>query len=214
MTVSPVSLPLLADGIICLHRKGFRISANLALGIDWDMGLVDEFGRQLDRLADFYLENPEYGPATILDMKLHGVLDEESVPKKSCGTHDCMITFDTDGEAYPCHAFTPLVLSRERISELRGMDLDDPWLYHSGKCHKCAIYRICPTCYGLNFKCRGEISARDTGNYCGFIKAQVAANCRFQGKKLQAVRPTGTGEPTYDDYLTAKAILKIAGPPP
>jgi len=210
MTVSPDSLPLLADGIIFLHKKGFKIGANLALGIHWDLALIGEFNRQLDRLMDFYLANPEYSPATILDMKLYGVLDEEAGPKKFCGTHDHMVTIDTDGEAYPCHTFTPLVLSPEQISELRGLDLDDLDIYHSEKCDKCAVQRVCPTCYGLNFKFRGKLSGRDTENYCSFVKAQVLANCKFQARRLQAVATSETGEISHEDFLTAKSILKIA----
>jgi radical SAM protein with 4Fe4S-binding SPASM domain len=209
MTVSPESLPLLADGVIFLHEHGFRVGANLALGIPWDSRLVEPFAGQLDALAEYYLGHPNITPANILDMKLHGILDERPGPRKFCGTHDHMITIDTDGEAYPCHTFTPLVLTPQQISELRKMDLDDLNLYDSELCSHCSILKICPTCYGLNYKVRGKLSERDTGDYCRFIKTQVRANCRFQASRLQATW-RNDGALGQDDYLTAQAILKIA----
>ena len=69
MTVSKETLPYIAEGVIFLHKVGFKqITCNLAYGIDWrDKENEKKLQDQLNLLIDFYLSNPELKPCSMLD---------------------------------------------------------------------------------------------------------------------------------------------------
>ena len=111
MTVSCQTLSSLAEGIIHLQERGFQLHANLGYGIPWNDSQLEVFARQLRILGEYYLEHPEIPPVSLLDLKLAVVLNENHPVKKYCGTGTHMHIYDVDGALYPCHLFTPLVLS-------------------------------------------------------------------------------------------------------
>ena len=112
MTVSCETLSSLAEGIIHLQERGFKVHANLGYGIPWNDSHREVFSRQLKILGEYYLQHPDIPPVSLLDLKLAVVLNENHPVKKYCGTGTHMRFYDVDGTLYPCHMFTPLVLSR------------------------------------------------------------------------------------------------------
>ena len=64
MTISRETLPTMAEGVIYAHKRGFEVSCNLAYGIDWsDPDNVAILDRELHKLIDFYIANPQITPA-------------------------------------------------------------------------------------------------------------------------------------------------------
>ncbi len=63
MTISRETLPTMAEGVIYAHKRGFEVSCNLAYGIDWsDPDNVAILDRELHKLIDFYIANPQINP--------------------------------------------------------------------------------------------------------------------------------------------------------
>jgi len=71
MTISHATLQDIAEGTIFLHKKGFKVNNNLAYGLDWnDDTCIKTLSEQLEKLSDFYLENPDITPASILSLNI------------------------------------------------------------------------------------------------------------------------------------------------
>jgi radical SAM protein with 4Fe4S-binding SPASM domain len=204
MTLSKESLPSLASDVIYLHKSGFGVSFNPANGVLWNDEDAKIFEIQLDILADYYLNHPKVLPATAFSQNFTVLLDNTRAPiKKYCGTGTYMVTYDVDGTPYPCHMFTPIVLGENRTEDLKRFDFFSENLVDS-RCELCPFLRICPTCYGFNYKFRNNIILRDMG-CCRMFKSQIAATCRFQLNRLAQ-----KGLPSYrEDLLETKALLYI-----
>ena len=203
MTVSRETLASLAGGIIHLQERGFKVHANLGYGIPWDDSQLAVFARQLQILGKYYLERAEAPPVSLFDIKIEIVLNEEHPVRKYCGTGTHMHIYDTDGTRYPCHLFTPLVMSRaqtdsRRLDFSKDEDLVDP------KCWGCCGRDLCPTCYGFNYKTSGDPAIRDPV-LCRMFKVQMLENCRFHAALLRRRK----GRFSREDCKKAKAVLKI-----
>ena len=111
MTISPLTVFNLAEGIEELHNFGFIVNANLALGVDWNQSaLLDTYTTQLKVLADFYLNHPDIVPCSLFKMNLAMISnDNTDVLFKWCGTGVHMVAISPEGNEYPCHAFMPSV---------------------------------------------------------------------------------------------------------
>jgi radical SAM protein with 4Fe4S-binding SPASM domain len=172
MTLSRLTLPMLADGIIFLHRRGFTLTCNHAYGIDWREEDVHMFADQLRKLCDFYLQNPRIEPCSIAAMQLAQM---SSVPpvSKWCGAGTSMTCIDRFGRRYPCHMFlespySTVVGLKERVDDgLKGALLDE-------ECKECTIAPMCPTCYGMNLIETGALQKRDV-MHCKFSKVRARA---------------------------------------
>jgi sulfatase maturation enzyme AslB (radical SAM superfamily) len=102
MTVSNLTLANLAEGTIFLHNKGYDVNNNLAYGVDWtDDSCLKIYSEQLEKLIDFYLENPNITPASILSMNVEWFTKEDRVTQQRyCGAGKQMRCFDTEGKEY------------------------------------------------------------------------------------------------------------------
>ena len=152
MTVSCETLSSLAEGIIHLQERGFKVHANLGYGIPWNDSQIEVFSRQLRILGEYYLGHPQVPPVSLLDLKIASVLNENHPVKKYCGTGTHMQIYDVDGTVYPCHLFTPLVLSCAKAELARKLDFDHNEHLVDPKCWGCCGKDLCPTCYGFNYK--------------------------------------------------------------
>ena len=195
MTISKETLPGLYNGVIYLQKLGFIVSCNLAFGIDWsDSENSVILQNELKKLIDYYLENPEVEPCSILNMGLSnvGIYEEKAI--RYCGAGNEMRAYDIDGTAYPCQFFMPLSVGKEKAraslnivfpkSELPEDELDE-------KCKNCVIRSICPTCYGSNYASTGNIYKRDD-NMCRLTKIIAKANSYFkaeQWRRKQLIMP-------------------------
>ena len=179
ITVSKETLPHLAEGVLDLQRQGAKLDVALAQGIEWTDTDASVFQQQLRQLRDAYLQDEELIPINLLARPLHGIIQGDAVQRKFCGTGTSMITYDLDGKTYPCHMFTPLVLGEEHALEMRQSGIVEDCHIADDFCRECPVINWCPTCYGFNYRLRGDISTRDH-RWCTMIRTQAAVSCEFQ----------------------------------
>jgi len=204
MTISRETLPDLAEGVIYLHSLGFRITNNLAFGIDWsDSDNAKILSCELEKLINYYLENPDIQPCRLMDMKIKYLAFNE---KKWCGVGTDMVMFDWDGASYPCHGFLPISIGKQKA--INACKIDFNLIEHliDPKCKGCLLYSICPTCYGINYDESGDVAIRSS-QLCHFTKIRALACSCLQAKKiLTNSELTSLGG---DDYLIVKSAIQI-----
>ena len=179
MTVSKESLRHLAQGTIALQKQGHKCASSLAQGIPWDESDAAEYERQLQILADYYMEHPDISPSILLTRPLHGIGDSTILQEKYCGSGTHMIAYDVDGQEYPCHLFTPIVHGQEKAQLLKDSALCSQKEIRDERCSTCNFKAWCPTCYGFNYIYRGDVALRDMA-VCKMIKVQARVSCLFQ----------------------------------
>lgn len=206
MTISDKTLPFLAEGIMYLHKSGFKLTGNLAFGIDWSGQLhINEFAKQLKILIEFYLENPQFEPSGPLAMGIELINYENLEPQKWCGVGTHMVAIDVDGNEYPCHMFLPTISG----DVLNGIDWKTPNNFQDDKCADCSISPICATCYGKNLIERGSLSSRDKG-LCNMFKIQALACSYLKANLLiKNLKTPESLEKASELYQQIKAINKI-----
>lgn len=209
MTISQETLPSLAAGVIDMHKKGFIVSCNLAYQIDWTNAQnVELLQRELQKLIDFYLENPEIEPCSMLGMGISNVAICEDQPPRYCGAGKYMCSYDIDGEKYPCQFFMPLSLGQSRAAEGLKVNLPNDYLPKDQldpECQTCVISSVCPNCFGANFATTGNIYKRDK-NMCRLTKIAIQARSYFRAKQWELGQLKETGD---ELQLLLQAIVKI-----
>lgn len=211
MTVTEATLPNLAEGIISLHEMGFEVSANLGYGVKWKEDSPEVLAVQLQRLIEYYLEHPEYKPATILNLAIMDMNPGSPTPKRFCGVGPLMKSYDVDGEVYPCHAFAPLCLGKERAEEAKKLDFSCPLdpANLDEKCRKCPVVGVCPTCYGINFGACGNVY-HIQDDHCRMMKVQFMANAMFKYKLYERGMLQLTDEEEFRLLRNIKAVQELA----
>ncbi|HBE77525.1 MAG TPA: hypothetical protein DDW65_07040 [Firmicutes bacterium] len=185
LTVSKESLPHLAAGIFDSQRKGYRLAASLAQGVDWSDVEAELYLEQLRLLAKAYLDNSRLIPINLLTRGLFGLTNPSRHQRRFCGTGVHMISYDVDGRSYGCHMFSPVVLGQERALELSKVEWTCDTIAVDARCNECCLKDYCPTCMGFNYRYRGDLSKRDF-RWCKMILAEAIASCEFQIKVLAA----------------------------
>ena len=185
MTVSPISINTLADGVIFLHSKGIHnIQVNLAYMVNWrDPKFAKIYQRELRKLGQFYLKHPDLPLDAIYRLPLKLLILPEARQRKFCGCGTEMVAVDIDGREYPCHLFFESVGGKEKSEGWHDIDFSDPKQYISEECSKCLLYPTCPTCYGANYLERGDIGARDM-SLCTLEKIRTLEVARFQYERI------------------------------
>lgn len=164
MTVSPLTIETLADGVIYLHSKGVpQIDVNLAYMVNWDdPKYVAIYYREMMKLADYYKEHPELRQkCALFDKKFSLVNTKDAMTRRWCGVGVESGAYSIDGKEYPCHLFFENVCGKEKSESWRDIDFTNPAEYITGECASCPIYPLCPTCYASNYIERGHIGLRD-----------------------------------------------------
>ena len=179
MTISKETLPSLANGVLSLQRAGGSLDAAVAQGVDWSDDDAAIYREQLGILAREYLNDNRLSPINLLSGGLFGIAREQQFQKKYCGTGTSMKTYDVDGNAYPCHMFSPIVCGETRALNYERSGIDDHCPITDPMCKGCNLLMWCPTCYGINYHYRGDLATRDH-RLCSMIKAQAIASCEFQ----------------------------------
>jgi radical SAM protein with 4Fe4S-binding SPASM domain len=209
MTVSPETLPMLAEGVIFLHNMGFEVSCNLAYGIDWSKESATEaLERELNKLIDYYIENPNITPCSMLGMGIETIAYGAEKLLRYCGCGIDMVAYDVDGKPYPCHLFMPLSAGAEKAekaNELYFYEEEIPLEHIDDKCKDCIVKSICPTCYGSNYITFGDIYKHED-SYCKLTKIIMKARSYFKGKQWE----TGQLKLSKDDeQMLLKSIIMI-----
>lgn len=209
MTISKETLPNLATGVIDMHRKGFLVSCNLAYGFDWsDIDSAEILERELYKLIDFYLLNPEIEPCSMLEMGISGAGAREIEATRYCGAGLTMRAYDVDGVAYPCQFFMPLSVGEEKAAVAQNIVfpkevIDENHLDET--CRKCVIRSICPTCFGSNYAATGDIYSRDD-NMCRLTKITMKARSYFRAKQWELGQLHLT---PGEEQMLLRAIIRI-----
>ena len=197
MVISKETLPMLAEGVLSVQRKGWQIDAALAQGVDWNEKDAEQYRRQLEKLAKVYLKDRDLIPVNLLTRPLVSVSDDPKTVKqeKFCGTGTHMVTYDYDGKAYGCHLFTPVVLG-DRAIEASCIDYSCADVQEDPECATCRLKSICPTCAGFNYRYRDALGRRDH-RWCKMIAEQMRVACAFQIKWLAHQRHMTAEEIAY-----------------
>lgn len=200
MTISQQSLLSLADGVIYLHQKGFGVNCNLAYGLDWsDPKLQVLLENELNKLIDFYLQNPQIEPCRLLSAGIEYLNGQVlNTIRKWCGTGTHMKAYDVSGNAYPCQFFMPLSMGKEKAKTYNELEFleDIPATLFGDKCASCKLTPICPTCLGSNYCETGNLYKKSKG-YCELQKIIHAANAYFKWKQYQAGQLNLNSEEEY-----------------
>lgn len=180
MTVSKETLPIYSQGIIELTKKGYKVPSSLAEGINWDENDAKIYKSELLKIGDFYLKNPIYKPDQPFNLPFDKLLYKSEVPPKNCGVGTNTEIYDTDGKAYPCHLFLPIVHGQEGIDAIIDqIDFTDDASLIDEYCIKCPIAKLCRTCYGYNQLERGSVKARNKTK-CKMLLAELQVISSFQ----------------------------------
>lgn len=210
MTISPLTINLLSEGIIFLSKRGFNISATFAQGMKFEKNLVDVFQQELFKVVDFYLENPEYKICDLLDANILSLgFGYKNRKEKWCGAGKDLVAYDTDGCIYPCQMFTPVSIGEKAtcFKEKNEDFLAKKYGFEDSKCDKCLFLSICPTCYGINFAIRGDISRRDD-ELCEFHKRRFYASAYLKYIKIFRNKKSDK-KLTREEYILLKGIKNV-----
>ena len=210
MTVSKETLPHLAEGVIFLHNRGFRVNCNLAYGPDWSSEEWDNvLQEQLMKLIDYYLENPNIPRCSMLNSELIFVSPNSHMKyTKWCGAGTNMRVYSPDGICYPCHFFEPLAVGEKMAKESLKIDFSQAAQLKDPDCEGCCLLPICPTCYGSNFASTGDVSKKDK-NLCRLTKIMALANSYLQYRLLSEKSDEELGITQSQRKLLTDAIVVI-----
>lgn len=185
MTVSPLTIGQLSNGIIYLHSRGIHnILVNLAYMVDWSKcEFLDQYQSELLKLSEFYKKNPELPKDSIFDLNFILLGENKNIFKKWCGAGTQMKAHDIDGREYPCHLFFESVCGKEKSIKSKDIDFYDPNEYVSNECSECVFLAACPTCYGANYIERNCIANRDM-NLCKLNKIRVFEIAKYEYDRI------------------------------
>lgn len=212
MTISPLSLPNVCAGVRHIHDLGFKLSANLAHGVSWPRELLPVYRNQLQLLADYFLDNPQYEPIRIVNFNLkkigmdavHPELHKEN--RKWCGTGDQMICYAVNGKAYPCQMFAPSSTSPDIDTVFSRWDFSNQDNFIDPKCTECCLDGGCPACYGMNYHETGSLFNRPK-DMCDFLKCEAVATSYLFGMMLAHADKY----PTVSKLTDAEKLAYIKG---
>lgn len=195
MTVSSQCITHFAESIITLTHQGYNISSTPALGEEWDQSHLALYAKEWDKIVDHFLGFNNTAIWSQLLQSIDSLYDTGYVQDKCCGSGDAFITYDTNGEKYPCVIFTPLVWGLDIREKIETIDFTNIELFSDSACHNCFIKNMCKTCYGFNLKERGNLFERDKRS-CNIKKIELLFVCKFQSNILQRIthRPLTTKE--------------------
>lgn len=186
MTLSPLTLPYLYQGVIFLREKGFReIVVDLAMGtsVKWTSSHLQIWASQLQQLADYYLENPQFPPVSLLDIDVLKVL-HNGLRQKKCGCGEQIACIDADGKEYACHLFAPITVPQSVANASQKIEFTQHKNFESDVCHVCLLNPLCTTCYGMNYLTTGDITRQSPFN-CQAFKIQFFIACDMQYRLAQ-----------------------------
>ncbi len=211
MTISQETLPFLSEGLMYVHNLGFKVSCNLAYGIDWsnkDNALTLE--RELYKLIEFYISNPHIEPTSMLNDSIIKVVFEKKLAKRACGAGAGMRAYDTEGVAYPCQFFMPVSIGEIKAKEslnikFHGDILPEDKLFND--CKNCVIKSSCHICYGSNYASTGNIYKHEE-NWCKLNKIVFKARAMFKVKQFETNQLKGEEWEVKANLKGALIILK------
>lgn len=215
MTINAASVGKMADGIIHLINKGAKVHPNVAYeDKEWPEDAIAEYGRQLYKLIEYYQENPYAPPITPLihDLNTYAYCIDNPQPQlEVCGAGKGFCVFDIDGQSYPCHLFSPLVLSKTKLEAIRSFEVFNNVDLPDSECTNCPYSTECPTCKGCNYLYRNAIWHRDK-THCRLMKLDVKACIKMEVKRIKKIKHLTPEDATLVDSITRLIIYNRAHP--
>lgn len=203
LTMSQFTLPTLADGIINLHQLGFTADATLSTGIDWNYADNEAvLVRELEKLVDFYIANPNLELCTMLNFDLRLIFAKLNKNLRFCGAGEMTVCFDLEGNNYPCQGFAPISLG-ERAKKFKDYDISKFDLTRENPCYDCRFFFLCANCYSANLATTGCCHLVDI-NLCYSYRLCILASAKIQFERIRK-----KGLISKDDRLILKAISVI-----
>lgn len=209
MTVSPESLPDLYNGIRFIHALGFRVKSNLAYGPDWSGEINKQvFEQQLKQLIEYYVENPEVEPTTLVNMDLIPVAYPKEKLHKWCGMGGQMVAYDIYGNKYPCHFFQEMTSGVDECKDVWSIDYSKIHCNANKKCKECILKNSCPTCYGYNYSQFHDYCHKDD-YICELKKRSAVATATLTYRRLALKYNNNFSNLSNEEKEKIKAIFMI-----
>lgn len=207
MTLHPDTISYLFDSVTYMHTKGIYPIVNCAYGVLWtNPSVLEEYKLQLLKLIDFYIDNPDIKPCSLLSENIK-ILAYETDYKPWCGI-DRMTVFNAEGKGFPCHFFQDVTIGKELAEKMPKMDTTRLIDYMDPVCKSCCFISLCPICFGSNYKATGSFCKRDI-NVCSVMKIQLYANAIFQLQRIEKYGLSNLGLNEVEQKELYEAIYKI-----
>ena len=207
MTITANSVDKMADGVIYLLERGVTVHPNVAFeSRDWPFQKTVEYGRQLNKLIEYYRANPN---KPLISQFIHNLneyafrIDHPQPQLEICGAGNGFQVFDVDGVSYPCHILSPLVLEEKRLREVRDGLVYKITDFSDTACSSCPYTSTCPTCLACNYIYRGKLQKRDK-THCRIMREEVRAFI-----KKEVIRLKEKDFLTPEDAAEIDSIKKI-----
>lgn len=188
MTISPLTISNVADGVMYLHDKGIeRIEANLALGLslNWKKEHIMIYRQELRKLIGFYLSNPILIPVSMLNVDICRILSSYDW-RKRCHCGENLVCYETDGSLYPCHLFAPITLDISQQVQFKNANFNfsERQTFVDERCSRCVIRRCCPRCPSMNYQYTKTLSSPPS-IFCYTSKIEFLATCTLLNNRLK-----------------------------
>lgn len=186
MTINEKSISKMYEGIIFLLNKGAKVHPNVAYeDYEWSDDALNSYGFQLYKLIDFYEKNPSYPVVNQFKydlIKLASDIGNPPIQTRACGAGNGFYLYDHDGNHYPCHILSPLVIGRNNIQTcLESFNKETN--FADNMCLECPFISCCSTCMACNYIYRNSFNRRDR-THCKITKLEIRATIRREVNRL------------------------------
>lgn len=217
MTIAPNSIGELYENYVGLRAQGFLVNPSLAKEVDWDLKRdLPVFAAEMKKLASYFIDHPEEVPCELINVPVHQFAPQVTVPNhNACGAGGHIVTFDTRGNRYPCHAFIgdpTAPYQAEAIDQSFKILSENNSLRVSPGCANCFVASVCSPCYGLNFAERGDMGRFDP-RMCEFTKVRVLACAEMLANMMEEREkyPALNGKSEEELFFTVSGIRAVFG---
>lgn len=207
MTINTETVGKMADGVIYLLERGALVHPNVAYEeYEWSQEHIREYGKQLNILLNYYNEHYD---KPLISQFIHDLNEYArcvDVPQKQleiCGAGNGFQVFDVDGQSYPCHILSPLVLEGKKLQKIKDGLIFQTKDFSDVRCATCPYVSSCPTCIACNYLYRGTLQNRDL-THCQIMQLEVKAFI-----KKEVLRLTAKNHLTPNDALEIDSIKKL-----
>lgn len=189
MTINVDTVDCMADGVIHLLKQGALVHPNVAYeDYEWPEEKIVEYGKQLNKLLCFYNNNEHFPLITqfVHDLNEYAdSIDNHKPQFEMCGAGNGFILYDVDGQSYPCHLLSPLVLEGEKLQQVKDGLITKTQVFSDSECETCPYTSSCPTCIACNLIYRNKLQKRDK-THCRIMQTEVKAFIKKEVLRLKA----------------------------
>ena len=169
LTVFPQSVDSLFDSLVYLYGRGFNVIGGLAQGVKWNKEACSILNRQMEKLVDYYLSNPQISPIeTLFALGFEHAFEiptSGQPSEKPCWERQIVHTFDCEKEMLPCHMFSTIVQGKEKRSLILKAAADLKEEKIDASCRECPIRWSCTNCMAMNYQHFGDFGININKQY-------------------------------------------------